>query len=155
MRTGIDLITEERNRQIQKEGFSEKHDLAYKNNELEDYAMFLLTGNEDYFPNGWDIEWKEKRFKRSRRENIIKAAALLAAHLDATKVKMKKFLLNTTSESGDNYTYFINHTKKPSDKEIHAFLMVNATDKDDDNLYENVALIQEIIETDFLTIPTK
>jgi len=155
MKTGIDLIAEERNRQIEKEGFSEKHDLAYKNNELEEYAMFLLTGDVHYFPNGWDIEWKEKRFKRSRRENIIKAAALLAAHLDATKVKMKKFLLNTTSESGDHYTYFINHHKEPTDEEIHAFLMANATDKDGDDLYENVALLQEIIETDFLTIPTK
>jgi hypothetical protein len=66
---------------------------------------------------------------------------------------MKKFILNTTSESGDDYTYFIKHSKKPSPKELLKFLKVNGSDKDDDEVYENVQSITEIKEEEFLLIP--
>lgn len=80
--SGLDLIKAERIRQITHEGFTPDKDLEYTDKELEDYAIFLLTGNDFYFPVGWDVKWKEKRYKRSRRENVIKVAALLAAHLN-------------------------------------------------------------------------
>lgn len=80
--SGLDLIKAERIRQITHEGFTPDKDLEYTDKQLEDYAIFLLTGNDFYFPVGWDVKWKEKRYKRSRRENVIKAAALLAAHLN-------------------------------------------------------------------------
>lgn len=82
MKSGVELIAEERARQITEEGFDEKHDSVYKVDELEDYAKFLLSGNPYYFPVGWDPKWKEKRFKRSHKENLIKAGALIAAQLD-------------------------------------------------------------------------
>jgi hypothetical protein len=81
-KTGIELIAEERQRQIDKEGFTQEHDKIYEGDQLEDYAKFLLTGNDFYFPSGWDRIWHQKRFKRTHRENVIKAAALLAAYLD-------------------------------------------------------------------------
>jgi len=81
-KSGIQLITEERQRQIEVEGFSLEQDKQYRNDDLLDYAKFLLTGSKGYFPVGWDIKWYEKRFNRSTTKNIIAAGALLAAFLD-------------------------------------------------------------------------
>lgn len=66
---------------------------------------------------------------------------------------MKQFVLTTKSESGDNYMYFIKHTKEPTTKQLHKFLKKHASDKDDDGMYENIQDIEEIVESDFLTIP--
>lgn len=82
MKTGVELIAEERARQVSEEGFDANHDAGYKGDELEEYAKFLLSGNPHYFPTGWDQKWMEKRFKRSHKENLIKAGALIAAQLD-------------------------------------------------------------------------
>lgn len=68
---------------------------------------------------------------------------------------MPRFVVTTTSESGDHYIYVIDHTKKPTDKELKAFLKENATDKDDDVVYEQVDTVHEIIESEVLTIPKK
>lgn len=64
---------------------------------------------------------------------------------------MKKFTLTTTSESGDNYIYYIEHHKKPTLKELEKFLAEHANDKDEDEVYEYVDNIEEIGE--FKTIP--
>lgn len=66
---------------------------------------------------------------------------------------MKKFVLITKSESSDEYTYFIKHSKKPNTKELELFLKEHACDKDEDEVYENVVSIEEIEEDNFLTIP--
>jgi hypothetical protein len=66
---------------------------------------------------------------------------------------MRKFVLETNSESGDNYTYFISHPTKPSGSDIIKFLAKHATDKDDETVYEQANRITEIKESDFLTIP--
>ena len=70
---------------------------------------------------------------------------------------MKKFVLNTKSESYNNYTYFIKHTKKPTDEELKRFLKEHASDKDEDEdiVHEQVESIHEIIEDKFLTISKK
>ncbi len=57
---------------------------------------------------------------------------------------MKKFVLVTKSESGDDYIYFIEHAKKPTDKEINKFLVENGSDFEDDYTYENVVFCEEI-----------
>jgi len=67
---------------------------------------------------------------------------------------MKKFVLTTHSESGDDYTYFIEHNKNPTHKELESFLKIHACDKDDDgDVYEHVRSCIEIKE--YKTIPTK
>lgn len=66
---------------------------------------------------------------------------------------MKKFVLNTQSESGDDYTYFIEHPQKPTQEELKLFLEANACDIEDGEVYENVEAIIEI--KDFLKIPEK
>jgi hypothetical protein len=68
---------------------------------------------------------------------------------------MKKWLILTSSESGDHYQYFVMHPKEPTNKELDRFLKEHACDKDDDEIYEDVDSVAEIIESDFLTIPKK
>jgi hypothetical protein len=65
---------------------------------------------------------------------------------------MKKFVLVTKSESGDDYTYFINSKREPSIKQLEKFLKEHACDKDEDRVYENIVSIEEIKEEDFITI---
>ncbi len=81
-KTGVQLIADERLRQIKGEGFSEIKDDLHDNGQMEEYAKFLLSGNKFYFPVGWDPKWALKRFTRPHRENLIKAGALIAAELD-------------------------------------------------------------------------
>ncbi len=56
---------------------------------------------------------------------------------------MKKYILLTHSESGDDYHYFIQSSKKLTDKILEKWLMKNGSDVDEDTCYEN---IQELIE---------
>ena len=46
---------------------------------------------------------------------------------------MKQFVLKTTSESSDHYTYFIEHHKEPTCEEIERFLMKHANDKEEED----------------------
>lgn len=100
---GIDLITAERVRQINEEGYSIERDLAeYKNDELIKaaivYAMHPALRDTEIMPcnNGcaqnryattvkrflWP--WDEKYWKRSsdRKRDLVKAGALIAAEID-------------------------------------------------------------------------
>ena len=59
---------------------------------------------------------------------------------------MKKFVITTTSESGDDYVYFIEHSEKPTTAEIKKWLKVNGTDIEDGYCYESVNIVKEITE---------
>ena len=63
---------------------------------------------------------------------------------------MKKFVLVTRSESGDEYVYFIEHSKKPTVEQLKKWLNVNGNDIEDDYCYEQVSQIEEI--TTFQTL---
>ena len=65
---------------------------------------------------------------------------------------MKRFLIITKSYSGDDYTYFLLHPKKPTQKDLEKFLQIHAMDKDGDEIYEEVEKCIEIKDQDFLTI---
>ena len=67
-------------------------------------------------------------------------------------IHMKKFLLLTQSESGDDYHYFILSTKKPTNKQINAFLREHGSDFDDEQTYENVVECLEIKDENFIEI---
>lgn len=73
--------------------------------------------------------------------------------------KIKQFVLKTKSESGDNYTYFIEHLQKPTNEELELFLIEHANDKEEEGgemiVYEYPESITEITPKKFLTIPTK
>lgn len=66
---------------------------------------------------------------------------------------MKLFIINTVSESGDHYCYFIKHSKVPTDDELKSFLIQYSNDKSNGTLYENIIKIKEIKEENVFTIP--
>ena len=93
MKTGIELIAEERQKQIDKHGFTGKHHAEhsewYANYQLQHAAHALLADElyeqaevEDYIPNGWNKKWFLDLLGRSRKERLIIAGALIAAEID-------------------------------------------------------------------------
>lgn len=89
MKTGVDLIAEERQRQIHQEGWTAEHDakdhhkgglvraaLCYADNALPDHYSYL---DPSTWP--WDPTW-DKRSKHGRRRSLVIAGALIAAELD-------------------------------------------------------------------------
>ena len=104
--SGIDLIREERERQVQQEGWTEEHDKQHEGGELALAAccyaspvqLFILRGRHSYidpWPDWWDDCW-DKRYRNLddelipntelptnlRVRNLVKAAALIAAEID-------------------------------------------------------------------------
>jgi hypothetical protein len=108
MKTGIELIVEERQRQIDVEGYSEQHDLQHDFKELTSAARtyidaaILTTKSKEignsgeasiswhkdnepfewkYLKLGWP--WEEESFKPTTPlKDLIKAGALIAAAID-------------------------------------------------------------------------
>ena len=79
---GIDLIKEERQRQVDVEGYNLTHDSFHAPEEfIRAAASYLLCNLEEYeeVPWPWGVEtWKPKDIKR----NLVRAGALIAAALD-------------------------------------------------------------------------
>lgn len=71
------VIQERRNHK-----FSNAHDDQHLNGELEQYAIYLLTGDMQFYPSGWDDKWQQREPEGSHRKNIIQAASLLLAELE-------------------------------------------------------------------------
>ena len=93
MKTGIELIAEERQRQIEKYGWTKEHDAQHADNELAvaaaSYAMpegartFMRTQDGNYLPIFWPFKakwWKPCPHDRVRE--LVKAGALIAAEID-------------------------------------------------------------------------
>lgn len=83
MKTGIELIAEERQEQIEKHGFDVKQDEFYAGKELIKAALFAI--NPDQFE--WPFYWSEQfRFKIIDKPNEIErlkiAGAFIAAEID-------------------------------------------------------------------------
>ncbi len=91
MKSGIELIAEERQKQIDKFGCTaehhKEHDEYYENLQLQEAAHVLLAhdlhevGDFD-IPAGWNEEWYQKMNWDTREERLIMAGALIAAELD-------------------------------------------------------------------------
>lgn len=96
MKTGIELITEEREKQISKYGFTAEHhayhDEWYLKGQMA-YAASLLSEpnrNDCYRkkpPYGWDNEWFRKMMNKDYKERLIAAGALIASELDRIELK--------------------------------------------------------------------
>jgi hypothetical protein len=83
--TGIELIAKERQEQIEKHGFSPKHDMDiyHLNGELRLAAEYLISSNENpYYPDNWDEKYKNKFDSKTYIERLATAGALLAAEID-------------------------------------------------------------------------
>lgn len=104
MKTGIEIITEERQRQIDVEKWTSEHDDEHENAELTkaaivyaDYAGILveIEGEfsrikKDYLPDLWP--WDKKWWKPSNDpiRNLAKAGALIAAEIDRLQRSKEK-----------------------------------------------------------------
>jgi hypothetical protein len=68
---------------------------------------------------------------------------------------MRQFVVNTESESGDRYTYLIEHDDEPTREELDEFLLEHGNDvqEDDDYGLRCYEYVQDIIEIkDFIQL---
>lgn len=90
--TGAELIAQERERQINKEGWTPEHDDTHIDGQMAiAAACYAVTGmpvivatndsinGVDAFP--WDPSW-DKRQKHDRKRQLVIAGALIAAEID-------------------------------------------------------------------------
>lgn len=92
MKTGIQLITEERKRQIEVEGWTPEHDAKHNTDDLAHAAaayasaeLYRRTTSEGYdnTPHIWPFERKWfKPTPENRVRELVKAGALIAAEID-------------------------------------------------------------------------
>jgi hypothetical protein len=127
MKTGVELIAEERQRQIEVEGWSKEHDEAHKNgelsiaaacyavNKLPDMRVQALRKESGFFSgnagdrgdrglvSGWYDAWPfneswDKRYRHDRLRSLIAAGALIAAEIDRLNaIQNQKTLKNKTA----------------------------------------------------------
>ena len=94
MKKGIELIAEERQRQIEVEGWTKEHDAEHINDDLALAAVCYTIPSElrhysycplrkervpDFWP--WDKKWW-KPCPENRIRELVKAGALIAAEID-------------------------------------------------------------------------
>lgn len=80
-KTGIELIAEERQEQINKHGWSKEHDLTHVDGELK-YAALYALGEERYLqPYNWG-DFEDSIERKSEIEKLVIAGALIAAEID-------------------------------------------------------------------------
>lgn len=94
MKNGIQLISEERERQIKEEGWTLEHDIQHKNGELSNAAAYYAMTDDlisfidvewgnDMHLHIWPFELKWlKRTPNNRIRDLQKAGALIAAEID-------------------------------------------------------------------------
>lgn len=90
MKTGTELIAEERTRQISGEGWSAEHDDSHKRGELARagvaYAIHaLIGGTQPVNAWPWELKWWKPSDEPVR--NLVKAGALIAAEIDRLQRK--------------------------------------------------------------------
>lgn len=84
--TGIELIKEERERQIKEEGYNEIHDSFHDVDEFVkaaiSYSIIDLKDSQENYAYAW-WPWHETSWKpKDRLRNLVRAGALIAAALD-------------------------------------------------------------------------
>jgi len=86
---GIELITAERNRQINVEGWTAGHDSQHTEGELALAAIAYIMADKNDAPENFDAAaysywpWSWKLWKpKSRIQNLVRAGALIAAEID-------------------------------------------------------------------------
>jgi len=87
MKTGVELITEEREKQISKHGFTGEHHAKHpewydKNQLIEASAKLSHKISYNETPENWNSEWFTNLCNRPHKERLIIAGALLASELD-------------------------------------------------------------------------
>ncbi len=94
MKTGIELIADERKRQIEVEGWTAEHDAEHTHGELAQAACCYAdpyrkadgTPNSSWWPTLWSLDWW-KPTPNNRIRELVKAGALIAAEIDRLQAK--------------------------------------------------------------------
>ena len=86
MKTGIELIADERQRQITAEGWTPEHDDQHTESELLQAAICYAENGSNLELGACDVPWPwgENDWKPSQDNirNLVKAGALIAAEID-------------------------------------------------------------------------
>lgn len=90
MKTGIELIGDERREQIEKHGWSLGHDSNYQHKELQQAAYYCLMladykgykGQNRHWPEDWSNHFEHKTINKSITGKLTVAGALLMAEND-------------------------------------------------------------------------
>lgn len=93
MKTGIELIAQERFEQIEKHGFSVENDEFYSQNELLKAALFCINPDVFEWPFYWQEKFRDKILNKSDEERLTVAGAFIAAEIDRRKHKAEIQLL--------------------------------------------------------------
>ena len=162
MKTGIELIAEERQRQIEVECWTPKHDSKHVNGELANAASYYAMTDEtiDFINNQWgndmhlhiwpfDLKWL-KRTPENRIRDLQKAGALIAAEIDriqylTNKKTRKETVLNTIDDLVQDFLY--NDREEDEDLSVHQ--LHQAVEEGDINIEEMVSKFRENLEEMF------
>ena len=88
MKSGIELIAEERREQIEKHGFDVTQDEFYSENELIKAALFAINPNQFEWPFYWQEKFRRKIIdKPNAIERLKIAGAFIAAEIDRIQSK--------------------------------------------------------------------
>lgn len=97
MKTGVQLITEEREKQISKHVFTGEHHFNHPEwyNERQLIQAATLLTLEDlrqntWYPKNWDSDWFKNLCERDYKERLIIAGALISAEIDRLNYENKK-----------------------------------------------------------------
>jgi len=89
MKTGLELIAQERKEQIEKHGRTVEHDVNENNNEELSLAALMLLSvdyeegiDDKSYPDGWGEDLCAKMIGKSYKERLIISGALIAAEID-------------------------------------------------------------------------
>lgn len=82
MKTGIELIVEERQEQIEKHGFDVTQDQYYSKQELLKAALFSIDPSIFEWPYNWEEKFRDKILHKSKVERLKVAGAFIAAEID-------------------------------------------------------------------------
>ena len=88
MKSGIELITQERQEQIEKHGRNIPSDVYYNSTKENGYyplisgCIYLLDDHFKIIPSHWNREILNKMHSKDYKERLIIAAALIAAEID-------------------------------------------------------------------------
>lgn len=82
MKTGVELIAQERKEQIEKHGWDLKNDQDYADGELIKAALFAINPKMFEWPFYWTEEFRNKILSKDPIERFKIAGALIAAEID-------------------------------------------------------------------------
>lgn len=89
MKKGVELIADERQKQIDKHGFTGGHHADhpewYDANQMVDAAQVLSERHNEFinwYPINWDHSWFRRLLDKPYKERLVIAGALIAAEID-------------------------------------------------------------------------